>query len=84
MNLDKIVEAVKMGVAMAGGMPVVFPAEDRLLFCPFTRPASIGPPETKIVGILTLAAAIKSPGTFLSQFGTITSALSLPNMQECR
>ncbi len=26
MNLDKIVDAVKMGVAMAGGMPVVFPA----------------------------------------------------------
>ena len=26
MNLDKIVEAVKMGVAMAGGVPVVFPA----------------------------------------------------------
>ena len=26
MNLDKIVETVKMGVAMAGGMPVVFPA----------------------------------------------------------
>lgn len=26
MNLDKVVEAVKMGVAMAGGMPVVFPA----------------------------------------------------------
>ena len=26
MNLDKIVEAVKMGVAIAGGMPVVFPA----------------------------------------------------------
>ncbi len=26
MNLDKIAEAVKMGVAMAGGMPVVFPA----------------------------------------------------------
>lgn len=25
-NLDKIVEAVKIGVAMAGGMPVVFPA----------------------------------------------------------
>lgn len=25
-NLDKIVDAVKMGVAMAGGMPVVFPA----------------------------------------------------------
>ncbi len=26
MNLDKIVEAVKVGVAMAGGTPVVFPA----------------------------------------------------------
>ena len=26
MNLDKIVDAVKMGVAMAGGTPVVFPA----------------------------------------------------------
>ena len=26
MNLDKIVEAVKMGVAMAGGTPLVFPA----------------------------------------------------------
>ena len=26
MNLDKITEAVKMGVAMAGGIPIVFPA----------------------------------------------------------
>ena len=26
MNIDKVVEAVKMGVAMSGGMPVVFPA----------------------------------------------------------
>ena len=26
MNLDKITEAVKQGVAMAGGTPVVFPA----------------------------------------------------------
>ncbi len=26
MNIDKVVEAVRMGVAMAGGMPVVFPA----------------------------------------------------------
>ena len=26
MNIDKIVEAVKLGVAMAGGTPVVFPA----------------------------------------------------------
>ena len=26
MNLDKITEAVKLGVAMAGGTPIVFPA----------------------------------------------------------
>ena len=26
MNLDKIVEAVKQGVALAGGVPIVFPA----------------------------------------------------------
>lgn len=26
MNIDKVVEAVKMGVAMAGGVPIVFPA----------------------------------------------------------
>ena len=26
MNIDKIVEAVKLGVAEAGGVPVVFPA----------------------------------------------------------
>ena len=26
MNLDKIAEAVKMGVAMAGGTPIMFPA----------------------------------------------------------
>lgn len=26
MNLDKIVDAVKQGVALAGGIPIVFPA----------------------------------------------------------
>ena len=26
MNLDKVVEAVKLGVAMGGGTPIVFPA----------------------------------------------------------
>ena len=48
--------------------------EDKLLFSPLTRPASIGPPLTNTVGTFILAAAIKSPGTFLSQFGTITRA----------
>ena len=37
-------------------------------------PASMGPPDTKIVGILSLAAAISNPGTFLSQFGMQTNA----------
>jgi hypothetical protein len=32
-------------------------------------PAAIGPPETKIVGILSLTEAISMPGTTLSQFG---------------
>ncbi len=62
---------------------VIVPAEyeptasnilERLVLCPFTCPASIGPPDTNTVGTFTLAAAIKSPGTFLSQFGIITSA----------
>ena len=47
---------------------------DKLVLHPFTRPASIGPPLTNTVGTLTRAAAINSPGTFLSQFGTITKA----------
>ena len=45
---------------------------ERLVLCPSTLPASIGPPLTNTVGILSLAAAIKSPGTFLSQLGIIT------------
>ena len=45
---------------------------ERLRFLPSIFPASMGPPETKMVGILTLAAAIKRPGTFLSQFGIMT------------
>ena len=54
--------------------PTASNMEERLRFCPPTWPASIGPPETNTVGILIRAAAIKSPGTFLSQLGTITSA----------
>ena len=47
---------------------------DKLVLQPLTRPASIGPPLTKTVGTLILAAAINKPGTFLSQFGIITNA----------
>ena len=48
--------------------------EERLVLQPFTLPASIGPPDTKTVGTFTLAAAIRRPGTFLSQLGIITRA----------
>ena len=54
--------------------PTVSNIVERLVFLPFTCPASIGPPLTNIVGTFTLAAAINNPGTFLSQLGTITSA----------
>ncbi len=33
------------------------------------RPASIGPPETKIVGTFTRIAPMNMPGTILSQLG---------------
>ena len=39
----------------------------------FIVPASMGPPETKMVGMFTRAAAMSRPGTFLSQLGIITS-----------
>ena len=35
-------------------------------------PASMGPPEQKMVGMFSRAAAMSRPGTFLSQLGTIT------------
>ena len=53
--------------------PTASNIDERLLFFPLTCPASIGPPETNTVGRLSLAAAIRSPGTFLSQLGTIRS-----------
>ena len=56
----------------AATLPTASNMEERLVLWPHTWPASMGPPETKIVGMFTLAAAIRSPGTFLSQLGTIT------------
>ncbi len=54
--------------------PTASNMEERLLFCPFTCPANMGPPDTNTVGTLIRAAAINRPGTFLSQLGTITRA----------
>ena len=66
-------ESSSMVIFPAATLPTASNIEDKLLLQPCTCPASIGPPDTKMVGILTLAAAIKSPGTFLSQFGMQTS-----------
>ena len=61
-----------MDMVPAATLPTASNMEERLVLCPHTCPASMGPPETKIVGILILAAAIRRPGTFLSQLGIIT------------
>ena len=61
-----------MVMVPAATLPTASNMEDRLLFCPCTCPANMGPPDTKIVGIFTLAAAINRPGTFLSQLGIHT------------
>ena len=44
---------------------------------PFTRPASIGPPDTKITGMFKRIAAINIPGVTLSQFEIHTRASAL-------
>ena len=61
-----------MDMVPAATLPTASNMEERLVLWPQTWPASMGPPETKMVGMFTLAAAIRSPGTFLSQLGTIT------------
>ena len=47
MNLDKIVSAVKLGVAEAGGVPVVFPAT----IWPSTLSAMVGSELTKVIAL---------------------------------
>ena len=54
-------------------LPTASDIVEKLALPPSICPASIGPPLTNTVGIFSLAAAMSSPGTFLSQFGTITS-----------
>ena len=45
-----------------------------MLIAPTTLPASIGPPDTKMVGIFRRIAAISIPGVILSQLEMHTSA----------
>ena len=50
-------------------LPTPSKTDTRSIFCPLlSTPACIGPPETKIVGMLIRMAAISIPGTILSQF----------------
>ena len=65
-------EASESAEITAATEPTASKIEDRLRFLPSMCPASMGPPETKMVGTLTLAAAIRRPGTFLSQLGIMT------------
>ena len=54
-----------------------FPAASNMVLTlmsrPFQRPASMGPPLTTTVGMLSRPAAMSMPGTILSQLGIMTS-----------
>ena len=61
MNIDKIVDAVKQGVALAGGVPIVFPAIavcDALVMVPNC--------DKNVPGLLMAAARINVPTVFVS------------------
>ena len=66
MNLDKIAQAVKLGVAMAGGTPVMFPA---IAVCDGIAMGHIGMKYslvTRVPGLLMAAARINVPTVFVS------------------
>ena len=74
MNLDKIVNAVKLGVAMAGGTPVVFPAiavcdgiaEAMALAHQFDALVMVPNCDKNVPGLLMAAARINVPTVFVS------------------
>src|SRR5208283_4314918 len=61
-------------VGLAADTIAVMRSERRTPPPAFTLPASIGPPETNTVGMLSRRAAISMPGVILSQFEMHTSA----------
>ncbi len=65
-SLEAIIESMRSSLRTTGlpSRPCV----------PTILPASIGPPETKMVGMLRRIAAISMPGVILSQFEMQTSA----------
>ena len=86
MNLDKIVEAVKLGVAMAGGVPVVFPA---IAVCDgiamghvLMAAARINIPTVFVSGGPMLAGHVKGQRTSLSSMFEAVGAYAAGKMTE--
>ena len=67
MNIDKIVEAVKLGVAMAGGTPVVFPA---IAVCDGIAMGHAGMKYSLVTRDL-IADSTECYGTWLMQFDAL-------------
>ena len=65
-SLDAIIESMRSSF-LTSGLP-------SRVCVPTILPASMGPPDTKIVGTLRRMAAINMPGVILSQFEMQTSA----------
>ncbi len=65
-SLDAIIESIRSSLRTIG-----FPSRS---WVPTILPASIGPPDTKMVGMSRRMAAINMPGVILSQFEMQTSA----------
>ena len=65
-SLEAIIESMRSSFRTSG-----FPSRPCV---PIILPASIGPPETKMVGMLSRSVAISMPGVILSQLEMQTSA----------
>ncbi len=55
-------------------LPTVSKTVLRSMSLPFSRPVSMGPPDTTMEGMFSLAAAMAMPGMILSQLVTMTKA----------
>ena len=73
-NVPQLVDAIKRGVMLAGGLPMEFPTIS--IHESFAYPTSIGPTGTKTAGRSADAAAIICAGIVLSQPPIRTTASS--------
>ena len=65
---DRSYSATSSSVAFSSTAITMASTKSRLCSANLVLPASMGPPDTKIVGILRRMAAINMPGVILSQF----------------